>query len=89
MKNIVKISFIALLSVGSLFAQEKPDPINGAMVWSDVCQRCHNVRPPEDLSKRGWEFSMNHMRIRAGLTGQETRDILAFLRQSKTDSDSK
>ena len=28
-------------------------------------------------------FSMNHMRVRAGLTGQETRDILAFILASK------
>ena len=36
---------------------------------------CHNVRPPSDLSKR------------AGLTGQETREILAFILSSKTTED--
>ena len=49
--------------------------------------RCHNLRTPEDLSERAWEYSINHMRIRAGLTGQETRDILAFILASKTKED--
>jgi len=93
MKILIKSSLLtlALLTTMSsnLVANENKvgDPINGVQVWADVCARCHNVRPPEDFSKRAWEYSMNHMRIRAGLTGQETRDILAFLRDSKTQSD--
>jgi len=30
---------------------------------------------------------MNHMRVRAGLTGQDTRDILAFILASKRGYD--
>jgi len=45
------------------------------------------MRPPADLSKRAWSFSMNNMRVRAGLTGQATRDILAFIISSKTTED--
>ena len=91
MKNILKSSLTALLllSGNSLLAQDTADSVNGAIVWADVCQRCHNVRAPEDYNKRAWEYSINHMRIRAGLTGKEARDILAFIRESKTDSDAK
>ncbi|MDF1880195.1 hypothetical protein JHD50_02565 [Sulfurimonas sp. MAG313] len=94
MKNILKLTALAVLLSSGLNADvfgtehEKADGINGAQVWADVCARCHNIRPPEDLSKRGWKYSMNHMRVRAGLTGKETRDILAFILDSKTTQDS-
>jgi len=92
MSNIIRIVVIStILSLSSLlFAEEKVgDSVNGAEVWSSVCIRCHNLREPADLSKRAWKYSMNHMRIRAGLTGQETRDILAFILESKTVGDAK
>ncbi|MBA1420198.1 MAG: cytochrome c [Epsilonproteobacteria bacterium] len=95
MKNIIKtttLALVALLSMNTtVFADEvkQVDIANGAQVWADTCMRCHNVRPPSDLTVRAWSFSMNHMRVRAGLTGQETRDILAFIRASKTEEDRK
>ena len=95
MKNIIKIATLALgvlLSMNTtVLADEETqvDIVNGAQVWADTCMRCHNVRPPSDLTIRAWSFSMNHMRVRAGLTGQETRDILAFIRASKTEEDRK
>ena len=95
MKNIMKTTVITLgvlLSTNiSVMASDtaETDIANGAQVWADTCMRCHNVRPPSDLTSRAWSFSMNHMRVRAGLTGQETRDILAFIRASKTETDRK
>lgn len=54
----------------------------GAKAWADTCQRCHNLREPKDFRDEQWAVIMSHMRIRAGLTGQETRDILKFLQGS-------
>ncbi len=91
MKNLIKTTLLLSMffGVNSLSAMDlsNADTANGAQVWADTCMRCHNLRPPEDLSKRAWEYSMNHMRIRAGLTGQETRDVLAFILESKTTND--
>ena len=93
MKKIVKTSVLALgllLSSNTIVLANETKSIdiaNGAQVWADTCMRCHNVRPPSDLTSRAWSYSMNHMRVRAGLTGQETRDILAFIRASKTGND--
>jgi len=92
MKHTIKTTlFTAALLLGStnLSANEstEPDLANGAKVWAETCMRCHNVRTPDNLSKRAWIYSMNHMRVRAGLTGQETRDVLAFILSSKTSSD--
>lgn len=84
---ITSLIFMSLSSVVSAHETPKADMVNGAQVWSEVCMRCHNLRGPEDLNKRAWEYSMNHMRIRAGLTGQETRDVLKFILMSKTTSD--
>jgi len=54
----------------------------GAKSWADNCDRCHNMRDPKDFDDRAWKIIMSHMRIRAGLTGQEARDILKFLQGS-------
>lgn len=56
--------------------------VRGAKSWGQYCAQCHNARDPKDLSDEQWRVSVNHMRIRAGLTGQEARDILRFLQSS-------
>ena len=92
MKTLLKITLLTVtLALSTLQADEpyQPDIAKGAEVWADVCMRCHNLRQPADLSSRAWKYSMNHMRIRAGLTGEETQDIFAFIVQSKSDIDSK
>ena len=94
MRYLLKFRLLPLLLVMSLSTvstadEEKADSLNGVQVWSDTCMRCQNLREPAGLSKRAWKYSMQHMRVRAGLTGKETRDILAFILESKTDEDSK
>ena len=90
MNIYIKTALLTLtLTLTTLQAKEtyQPDIAKGAKVWVDVCMRCHNLRQPADLSTRAWKYSMNHMRIRAGLTGDEAQDILAFILQSKSDID--
>ncbi len=88
-KSIVAAVFLlattTLLNTG--FAAEKPnteggDAARGAKSWVDNCMRCHNARDPKELRDDQWITTTYHMRIRAGLTGQETRDIIAFLQMS-------
>lgn len=52
---------------------------NGAKAWADNCSRCHNMRGPTELRDDQWITTTFHMRLRGGLTGQETRDIITFL----------
>ena len=95
MKNFLKTMGMTLFLLSSLSTsvmakkETQIDIVNGAQVWADTCMRCHNLRKPESLSKRAWKYSMNHMRVRAGLTGQETRDVLAFILSTKTTKDQK
>jgi len=66
-------------------ADEKPDPAafaRGAQSWVGNCSRCHNARDPKDYSDQQWKVVISHMRIRAGLSGEEARDILKFLQAS-------
>jgi len=65
---------------------EVPDVNNGARVWAQACVRCHNLRQPAELSDYDWKVSMTHMRVRAGLTGKDARDITAFIMASKASS---
>ena len=66
-------------------ADQKPDPAavaRGAKSWAENCARCHNPRDPKDYRDDQWKIVMTHMRIRAGLTGDEAHDILVFLQAS-------
>jgi mono/diheme cytochrome c family protein len=54
----------------------------GAQLWAENCSRCHNVRSPRSFSDSQWQAITQHMRLRANLTGQETRAITEFLQSS-------
>jgi hypothetical protein len=51
-------------------------------LWAQSCSRCHNVRDPGYYSPGQWTLVMQHMRVRGYLTGEETRRIAAFLKDS-------
>jgi hypothetical protein len=52
----------------------------GAQLWSENCMRCHNMRSPSSYSDTEWDISVQHMRIRANLTGEEARTIAEYLK---------
>jgi len=71
----------------SISAADYPEAGNfsdGSKVWAENCGRCHNIRGPKELRDDQWISTAYHMRIRAGLTGQETRDVITFLQASNT-----
>jgi mono/diheme cytochrome c family protein len=53
---------------------------SGAQLWAENCVRCHNIRSPSSYSPVQWEVAMMHMRVRANLTPEEHKKILAFLK---------
>ena len=53
---------------------------SGAQLWAENCVRCHNIRSPSNYSPAQWEVVMMHMRVRANLTPEEHKKILAFLK---------
>lgn len=58
---------------------EVGDVARGAKAYGATCGRCHNPRSPVERTDAEWLVIVNHMRMRAGLDGQQARDILAFL----------
>lgn len=54
----------------------------GAKAWAENCVRCHNARDPREFRDDLWKPIVYHMRVRAGLTGQQTRDILRYIQES-------
>jgi len=58
------------------------DPSRGATTWGNNCARCHEMRSPTEFRDDIWKPIMAHMRIRGGLTGEQQRDVLAFLQAS-------
>lgn len=65
---------------------DQPEPagdvVRGAKAWTDNCARCHNIREPGEFNDDQWKLTVTHMRVRAGLTGQDARDILTFLQSA-------
>lgn len=96
MKHIIytihraKVLAAIIILVGSVSiadAADFPEPGNfseGSKVWAENCNRCHNMRGPKELRDDQWITTVYHMRVRAGLTGQEARDVLTFLQASNT-----
>ncbi len=93
-KKMTKIYRVLALSVllgaGSGFFQTavaadwpiKGDFGKGAQLWVENCNRCHNYRDPQELRDDQWITTIYHMRMRAGLTGQQTRDLVTFMQMS-------
>ncbi len=51
----------------------------GGRMWAQTCGRCHNLRSPSQYSDAQWQVAVHHMRVRVPLTGEQQREILAFL----------
>ena len=58
------------------------DFARGAKYYADNCGRCHKARSPSEHRDREWSIIITHMRITAGLPGQQARDIYAFMAAS-------
>jgi mono/diheme cytochrome c family protein len=84
--TVLAASFAALTCLSApAVAFDYPEPgdfAKGSQAWAENCARCHNIRAANELRDDQWLTTVFHMRVRAGLTGQETRDILTFLQTS-------
>ena len=69
-------------SMGSPSISDDPETRGGALLWSQNCMRCHNLRNPNERSDREWDVIVHHMRVRANLTAEEHRLILRFLQSA-------
>ncbi|NNM88436.1 MAG: hypothetical protein HKL95_07940 [Phycisphaerae bacterium] len=54
----------------------------GAQIWSQNCMRCHQLRSPSQYTPAQWGVIVQYMRLKAGLTGEQARKVLAFLKSA-------
>lgn len=83
--GVVSLLLGSAAQVAASAESGQADPMvfaRGAKAWANNCGRCHNMRDPSELRDDQWRPSVAHMRVRAGLTGKEARDILEFLQES-------
>lgn len=74
-----------IVASGTAKAQEAGSVADGARAYGDVCGTCHNPRSPLERNDRDWVTIMNHMRVRANMTGKQFRDVVAFLQATNQD----
>ncbi len=80
---IAAIVFLAIALLKPVYADDSVGDVTaGATAWAGNCSRCHNMRGPQEFQDQYWRVIVSHMRVRAGLTGQEARNIVAFLQAS-------
>lgn len=78
---LLTIAFVASPLLAS-DAEEDSAYARGARLYSANCGRCHNPRGPSEYSDREWPIVVTHMRVIAGLPGDQARAIQAFLQAS-------
>ena len=61
---------------------ESNSGMSGQELWSNNCQRCHNMRSPAMYTPVQWEVIVLHMRVRANITGADHRAITDFLKSA-------
>ena len=61
---------------------ESSTGLSGEELWSNNCQRCHNLRSPAMQTPIQWQIIVHHMRVRANITGADARAIADFLKSA-------
>lgn len=74
-----------VLGIPSVSNAQTGSLAEGARTYGRLCGSCHNARSPLERSDRDWVTVINHMRVRANMTGQQVRDVLAFVQGTNED----
>jgi cytochrome c5 len=77
-----KASREAATESSSAVTSDSSTQLSGEELWSNNCQRCHNMRSPAMYSPAQWGVIVHHMRVRANITGAEQRAIADFLKSA-------
>lgn len=70
----------ALISLSSCAPTKAIAEKSGAQLWGENCNRCHSAPSADQYSKEQWTTIGEHMKLKAGITNDETTKIVAFLR---------
>jgi len=85
MRKIILLVFIIILflPISKTIGEEtKNQGLDGAKIFRNNCNRCHNYRFPKERSDTQWEIIVTHMRVRAQLTEAEADAVLKFFKKA-------
>jgi hypothetical protein len=77
MKRTLIFAFVCLLALPVFAGSHKKTPIDPDDAYKNNCMRCHSA--VRHYSPRMTATIVNHMRVRANLTAEETQAILQYL----------
>lgn len=81
--QIFKVAISICIAVGLLFvAVVGAVELDGAKVFRDNCVKCHSERSPMEKTDAEWDVTITHMRTVAGMTADESRAVLKFLKDN-------
>ena len=80
--GVLVLAVLLFTSAGCKALPKRVTDKGAAQLWEQNCARCHNYRDPGSLSDAKWEIAVHHMRVRGGLTAEEHKKIVAFLKAS-------
>ncbi len=89
-KMILFIMFFSfLLTVGNYYVysgevttDDTKSKLSGAELWAQNCNRCHNMRAPQEFNDSQWSIILAHMRVIGNIPGDQAEQILKFLQES-------
>jgi hypothetical protein len=84
MKKIITIIILIMITGSSLLLSSCAPTKDiaekgGATLWGENCSRCHNAPTMDQYNKEQWGIIGTHMKLKAGLTAQETKKIIEYL----------
>ncbi|MEI8280713.1 MAG: cytochrome c [Bacteroidota bacterium] len=77
---IIILSAIFYIAIWGCATPEMISTKTGTQLWTENCQRCHNIPPPNAFNKENWEVIGMHMEMKAHLTEAEKDKIVDFLK---------
>lgn len=86
MKTYIKIIVISVFCISLILAAAiSAGNMDGAKVFRDNCVKCHSERSPMEKTDAEWTVVITHMRTLAGMTADESRAVLDFLKENNGD----
>jgi len=80
MKNILPLILASVCALPALADIHVKKPVDPDEAYKNNCMRCHSA--VRQYSPRMTATIVNHMRVRANLTAQETQAILQYLTEN-------
>ncbi|MFQ5500621.1 MAG: hypothetical protein ACE5FH_13230 [Candidatus Zixiibacteriota bacterium] len=84
--KLIRIAVTSAILLGMVFvAVVGAVELDGAKVFRDNCTKCHSERSPMEKTDGEWDIVVTHMRTIAGMTADEARAVLKFLKDNNGD----